>query len=121
METSNIKANTKAGKNIKYSFTVYNGSQELYLNLIGFDHEQKRIDLTFNIERKKNNKYCRSVDVEQKILNILKEENVTAKQISRKLIMSHVHVLNYIKRLHKLGKIEVVRKERWANVWKSSD
>jgi len=119
MKNSSIKINTKAGKNIKYSFTIFNESQEFYLNSIGFDHKQKEIDLIFNTERKNNNStHCNKGNIEQKILNILKKENTTAKQISRKLIVSHSYALNYIKRLHKQGKIEVIKKEHWANVWK---
>ena len=82
-------------------------------------HQQKRIDLIFNIERKRNNSpYCKRSYVEQKILDILKEENATAKQISRKLMMRHSNVLHHLKKLHKQSKVEIVKKEHWANVWK---
>lgn len=120
IKTSSIKANTKTGKNTKYSFTIYNDSQESYLNLIGFDHKQKREDLIFNIKRRKNWNsgfvYKRG-KTELKILNILKKENATAKQISRKLIISHSNALFYLNKLKNKGKIEVLRKEHWANVW----
>ena len=86
-------------------------------------HEQKREDLIFNIQRKKNwisNKSYKKGESERKILNILKERNATAKQISKKLMMRHSSVLHYLKRLHKRGKVYVIRKERWANIWSNS-
>lgn len=121
IEISSIKANSKTGKNTKYSLTILNRSQEAYLELIGFDSAQKTEDLIFNIERK--NRWNPHIDCKrnytgQRILDTLKEENMTAKQISRKMIMRHSNVLHYLKKLHKQGKIEVVRKEHWANVWK---
>ncbi len=123
IKTSGIKANAKAGKNTKYSLTIFSESQELYLKLIGFDHEQKGYDLAFNLQRKRNrmsNKSYEKGEAEMKILNVLKEENATAKQISRKIMMGHAYVLHYLKRLHKQGKVGVARKEHWANVWRKT-
>lgn len=117
IRTSGIKLNAKAGKNVKYSFTVYNCSQEAYLNLIGFDHKQKREDLIFNLnrKRKKRNKIS-----EQEILGLLKNNNLTAKQISRLLWIRHSSVLHRLNKLKKLGKVEILRKRHWANIWKLS-
>lgn len=116
IKTSTIKLNTKAGKNIKYYFTIYSDSQELYLNLIGFDHKQKEEDLIFNIRRKKNISYNKNP--KQKILDLLKKNNLTAKQISRLLIIRHSTVLEYLNELKSLGGVEVHKKERYSNIWK---
>lgn len=117
IKTSNIKTNTNKRKphhHIKYLFTIYSESQESYLKLIGFDHTKKREDLIFNLNRRKN-KYNRNP--KEKILNLLKEKNLTAKQISRLLSVSHVTALFHLNELKKLGKAQILRKEHWANVW----
>lgn len=113
IKTSNIKVNTKAGKNIKYSFMIYNGSQETYLNLIGFDHKQKREDLIFNTSRKGQ----RNKNPKGKILELLKSNILTAKQISRIMGIRHSSVLEHLSELKKLGKVTIVKKEHWANFW----
>jgi DNA-binding transcriptional ArsR family regulator len=114
IKTSTIKANTKAGKNTKYSFMVYNGSQKLYLDLIGFDHPEKTEDLIYNLNRKGTH----IKNIKQKILNFLEKENLTAKQISRLLGNTHTHSLFHLNQLKNQGKVEILRKEHWANVWK---
>ncbi len=114
IKTSNIKVNTKASKNIKYYFTIYNGSQKTYIDLIGFDHKQKREDLIFNISRNGQ----RNKNPKGKILELLKNQNLTAKQISRIIGIRHSSVLEHLYELKMLGKVKVVKKEHWANVWK---
>ena len=111
IKTSYLKINTKSGKNIKYSFTIYNGSQETYLNLIGFDHVKKNEDLIFSVSRK-TNKISKS-----DLLDVLRNSNFTAKQISRLLGVRHITVLHCLNKLRKLDKVKIIKKERWANVW----
>ncbi|MEA2037822.1 MAG: ArsR family transcriptional regulator [Nanoarchaeota archaeon] len=114
IKTSTIKVNTKAGKNTKYSFMIYNGSVKRYSDLIGFDHPEKTEDLIYNINRKRT----RINNCRDKILNLLKERNLTAKQISRSLGKAHCTILTHLKILRDLGKVEIVIKVRWANVWR---
>jgi predicted transcriptional regulator len=114
INTSNIKANTKAGKNTKYSFTIYQPSQELYLNLIEFDHKQKRKDLIFNLTRRKNKP---NQNPKQKILKLLENNTFTSKQISRLLNIRHSTASDYLKELKDLGKVKILKKEHWSNIW----
>ncbi|MBU1946340.1 MAG: ArsR family transcriptional regulator [Nanoarchaeota archaeon] len=114
IKTSNIKSNSKAGKNVKYSFTIYNGSQKVYLDLIGFDHPQKREDLMFNLQRNRK----KSNNAKQEILDLLRKQDLTAKQISRLVGFRHSNALLHLRRLKDQGKVEIVRKEHWANVWR---
>ena len=116
IKTSDIKINTKAGKNIKYHITIYNVSQELYFKLIGFDHKLKKEDLIFGINRlgQRNHK------PKEKILELLKNEQLTAKQISRIIGVRHSSVLEHLSELRKLGKVKIVKKEHWTNYWSMS-
>ena len=113
INTSGIKLNTKAGKNIKYYFKIYNDSQEEYLNLIGFDHKQKREDIIFNINRTGN----RNKNPKDKISNLLKNNKLTAKQISRIIGIRHSSVLEHLNELREVRKVEIVKKEHWTNYW----
>lgn len=97
---STIRANKKAGKNVKYSFCVYNGSLKDYFELINFDHEQKREDLSFNINRIKNfnpSMAPKTKGNKEKALKLQREEGLTAKQISRRLCIRHSTVLGHLK------------------------
>ncbi|MBW2965496.1 ArsR family transcriptional regulator [Candidatus Woesearchaeota archaeon] len=114
IKTSKIKANFKAGKNIKYSFTIYHSSQKTFLNLIGFDHNQKRKDLIFNLTRRKNKS---NRNPKQKILKLLENNNFTAKQISRLLNIRHSTASDYLRELRDLGKVKLLKKENWSNIW----
>ena len=116
IKTSNMKMNAKAGKNIKYSFMIYHCSQKFYLNLIGFDHSQKRKDMLFNINRSGKRIH---INPKQKIVDLLESENLTAKQISRMMKIRHSTVLDYLNDLKKQTKVKIIRKIRWANVWTS--
>ncbi len=114
IKTSKIKTNTKAGKNIKYSFSIYHVSQREYLNLIGFDHPKKREDLIFNLGRKGKGGYK---DSKGGILRLLNYDNYTAKNLSRILRIRHSTVLDHLSELKNDGKIRVLKKEHWANIW----
>ncbi|MBI2545602.1 hypothetical protein HYV81_00280 [Candidatus Woesearchaeota archaeon] len=117
IKTSGIKANIKAGRNTKYSFSVYSKSQELYLNHIGFDHNQKTKDLTFNLSRNKNRKYNKnSRDI---ILDLLANNTLSAKELSRITNITHVQVLAYLKELKEQRKVKIIEKVHWANRWTS--
>ncbi|MFC1690985.1 LAGLIDADG family homing endonuclease [Nanoarchaeota archaeon] len=114
VKTSNIKINTKAGKNTKYSFTIYSDSLQVYSKLIGFDHKEKMEDLQFNLNRKgkKPNK-----NPKEKILKLLENDNLSAKQISRIMESGHTTILSHLNELKRKGNIKVIKKERWANIW----
>ncbi|MBI2656354.1 ArsR family transcriptional regulator [Candidatus Woesearchaeota archaeon] len=116
IETSKVKTNSSRKKykhSMKYYFTIYNNSQKEYLNLIGFDHQQKREDLIFNITRKG----LRNKNPKGKILELLKNDILTAKQISRMMGIRHSSVLEHLSELKKLGKVKIVKKEHWTNFW----
>lgn len=122
INASQIKINKKAGKNIKYSFSIYNNSLKNYFELINFDHEQKREDLAFNINRINNFNPSKAPKIgmnKEKVLKLLEEEQLTAKQISRRLGIRHSTVLDHINRLKNEGKIRVFKIEKGANVWES--
>lgn len=113
IKTSAIKTNIAAGKNTKYFFTIYNGSQKTYLDLIGFDHPQKGEDLLFNITRSgKRNKNPKG-----DILKLLQNDDMTAKQISRVIGIRHSSVLEHLVELKNKEKVKIVKKEHWANIW----
>ena len=114
IKTSKIRLNKSAGRNIKYFFTIYNLSQKEYLDLIGFDHKQKRKDLLFNISRKGNKP---NKDPKRKILKLLENNKLTAKQISRLLGIRHSSVCDYLKELKNKRKIKILKKEHWSNIW----
>ena len=116
---SKMRINTSCGRNPKYSFSILSDSLEDYHKLIGFDCSKKNKDLTFAIKRGenwKNNKRFRNLS--NPILQLLEEE-LTAKEISRKLFVSHVHSLN---KLNQLEKENLVYRERktlhGAWIWK---
>jgi hypothetical protein len=114
IKTSNIKMNTKAGKNTKYSFKIYHCSQYKYLNLIGFDHQQKERDLLFNLKRKgKNYKINKKVI----LLGKLSNHSSTAKQLSRELRIRHSTILEYLNYYKKIGFVYVSKKEGWSYIW----
>lgn len=114
IHTSKLKSNAKAGKNIKYSITIYHTSQEKYLQYIGFDHKQKTEDLKFNLIRRnsKDNRYQKEA-----ILRLLKDENLTAKHISRRLVTSHRNILYHLNQLKRDNKVYRIKKEGWSNIW----
>lgn len=113
IQTSNIKINMKSGKNPKYNLTIFNGSQKIYANLIGFDHNQKRKDLMFNINRTGQHNHR----PKEKIINILRNKTSTAKEISRILGIRHSSVLGHLSELKNSGKIRIDKKEHWTNYW----
>lgn len=120
IKTSNIKANTKRRKeyhHIKYSFTVYKESLELYNKLIGFDHKQKQQDLLYNINRKRKRDHYSK----EKIIKILKKKPMTAKQISRILKVTHGVILFHLKCLKSKGKVKIIKKYKFSNIWGSYD
>ncbi|MBL7100582.1 MAG: hypothetical protein ISS23_01365 [Nanoarchaeota archaeon] len=114
IRTSDIKSNIKAGKNTKYSFTIYSCSQRLYLNLIGFDHKQKREDILFNLSRNGGN-YRQ--DSKKIILDLLTLKNLTAKQLSRLIGIRHSTILQHLNELKIWGEVSILKKEGWSNVW----
>lgn len=113
INTSDIKMNTKAGKNTKYHITIYKDSLETYANLVGFDHNQKIEDLMFNINRTGR----RNHNPKGKILDLLKNEHFTAKQISRIIGIRHSSVLEHLCELKASGKVIIIKKEHWTNYW----
>lgn len=116
IKTSEIKINSNIKKDhhsIKYYFTIYNNSQKEYLKLIGFDHKQKEEDLIFNISRKG----IRNYKPKEMILELLRNNTLTAKQISRIIGIRHSSILEHLSELKNLGKVIVVKKEHWTNFW----
>lgn len=118
---SKLKINKKSGentKNPKYSFSILSQSLDFYAKNMGFDHKQKMEDLLFNIRRMKLNKgYMWKGDIETKIINSLSKENLTAKQLSRKFYLRHSWVLKSLNKILKEGKVEIVDKNKFSNVW----
>jgi hypothetical protein len=114
-----MKINESSGRNPKYSFSILSESLEDYHKLIGFDCPKKSKDLLFAIKRGNNwkkNKKFRSLS--NPILQLLEYE-FTAKEISRKLFISHVHTLNLLNKLEKKGLIYRERKTlHGAWIWK---
>ena len=95
---SKLKINRKSGSiNPKYSFSILKDSLEDYAIEIGFNHSEKIRDLFFNIKRRSINKKSSKRGLTKNlIVSYLNEENLSAKQLSRKLFLAHTTVLGHL-------------------------
>lgn len=117
IKVSELKANKKCRVNTKYYFYVLAESREAYYDLIGFDSKEKNESILFNIARGSSSKpKSKSGEFRQKILTTLSENELTAKELSRNLNVSHGNVLRV---LRSIKNIEIAGKTKHgANVWR---
>jgi len=108
---SKIKTNPSS-KNIKYSFSILKESLEFYKEYIGFDHPKKTDDLVFNINRiNRYNKFRTNKDCKKLTRELLENRILTAKELSRHLIVSHSHAIKILNHLEKENLIHRQKKE----------
>jgi len=120
LNVSDIKMNhNRGGKNSKYSFSVYNNSLQIYHKSIGFDSCRKMQDLEFNIKRINLWKVSREIrDIPSLIMTSLKGKQMTAKDLSKTLVVRHTHALKMLNRLEKEGRVARIGKVKWSIIWK---
>lgn len=120
IEISTLKRNDY-NKNPKYYFYVLSKSREEYLKLIGFDHDEKRKDLLFNINRVKTKKIGVRGESKRRILEYLKEKHLTSKQLSRLIGISHDVTIGHLNRLERDNLVHVTGKGlRNDKIWTSN-
>lgn len=121
LKVSELKISKRKKKNHhdKYYFYILSESREKYLELIGFDHEEKREDLIFNIKRSLLNKKTGKKGLTKHIiLEIFNKESLSAKQLSRKLYLAHGTILGHLNQLKNKGLIKIDGKgKRNDNIW----
>jgi len=116
LKISKLRVN-KSSKNPKYYFYILSESRETFLREIGFDSPEKRKDMIFNIKRVKLPKYGRKTKLN--IIRLLKNKDMCAKEISRKLYISHDSILFHLNNLFKKNKVNIISKGKHnENIWK---
>ena len=81
-----------------------------------FDSPEKRNDVIFNIKRVKMPKY--GLKTKFKIIRLLKNNNMSAKEISRKLYIGHDSILSHLNNLYKENKVNIISKGKHnENIW----
>ena len=115
IELSELKVNTSVGRNPKYYFYVLSQSRESYYTLIGFDSKEKNKSMVFNLKRGSS---CRSRapgKTKSDIITNLKEKQLTAKELSRIIGISHGNILRMLRNMHN---VEIIgRREHGTNIW----
>ena len=102
LKISKLKVNLHQ-KNPKYYFKILSESLEIYNQFIGFDSPDKKQDLIFAINRRKLWAQDKSRRLAKyKILYYLNEKPMTAKELSRKIGVTHTSILYFLKNL-KIG------------------
>lgn len=115
IETSKMQVNP-SGVNPKFSFNVRANSLSQFSKLVGFDSTIKSKELSYNIWRRKRNNNFRK-NKKEDVLDILKEGPNTAKRISRRMCISHGVALDHLNNLKNQGKVRIISKIKWSNVW----
>ena len=116
IQFSEMKINYHS-KNPKYYFYVLSESRKEFFAQIGFDHEQKKKDLIFNIQRSSADREYKRGQTKNFILQYLAQKQATAKELSRKMGVSHGQVLWHLNRLKKQAKVQIRGKEKISNLW----
>ena len=87
--------------------------------MIGFDHPQKTEDLIFNIKRqnlRKNKIFSKNREID--IRTLLESKQLTAKEISRKLIIRHSTALKYLNEMKELNEVLIINNGKYnENIW----
>lgn len=116
IKLSEMKVNYHS-KNPKYYFYVLSESRGEFFTYIGFDHNQKQEDLIFNIQRCSVKQCYQRNRTKDSILKCLAQKPATAKQLSRKIGVSHGQILGHLNQLKKETKVQVVGKEKISGLW----
>lgn len=120
IKLSELKVNYSS-KNPKYYFYVLSESRKTYLDLIGFDHPGKKEDLVFNVKRGSSRKQKNGIGkTKEIILRHLQFNKLTAKNLSRKLGISHGTIIDHLNRLKDESKVKIVEKGKKGNFWRIS-
>lgn len=118
IKVSKIKTNLHSAKNPKYSISVLSGSFPIFKKEIGFYHPLKMKDLEFNVERMSMKQSRIKGLTKGRILDLLKENKLSAKELSRKTNVCHAQTLWHLNNLKEEGKIKIIDKGKFnTNLW----
>lgn len=118
MKVSKIKTNLHSARNPKYSFSILSNSFPAFRKEIGFCHPLKMKDLEYNVDRMSIKQSKIKGLTKGKILDLLKNERLSAKELSRRTNVCHAQALWHLNNLKKQGKVEIVEKGKFnTNVW----